>query len=97
MDKSTLMFHNSLFSKLYILLMRPLLPLEHQNVKYDMSRIVTSVSILRSLKEEAVDAAKKGQFPGVSDFSSMVELALDHLLHQGNSPERVASVEVEQD
>jgi len=61
-----------------------------------MSRIVTSVSILRRLKEEAVDAAKKGRFPGASDFSSMVELALDRLLHQEPIPEREVPVEVEQ-
>jgi len=47
-----------------------------------MTRIVTSVSILKSLKDEALCAAKEGKFPGISDFSSIVELALHELLHK---------------
>ncbi|TFH12628.1 hypothetical protein E4H04_13125 [Candidatus Bathyarchaeota archaeon] len=59
-----------------------------------MSRIVTSISVLKSLKEEAVDAAVKGQYPGTSNFSAMVELALDKMLHQGTTPYETVEPEV---
>ncbi len=51
-----------------------------------MSRVVTSISVLKSLKEEALDAAGKGKFPGASNFSAVVEVALDKLLHPETSP-----------
>ncbi len=47
-------------------------------------RIITSISILKELRDEALKAAREGRFPGISDFSSIVEYALDRLLH----PER---------
>jgi len=46
-----------------------------------MARIVTSISVLKELKEEALNEARAGKYPGISDFSSMVEYALDRLLH----------------
>jgi len=61
-----------------------------------MSRMITSVSILKSLAEEADEAATNGKFPGVSNRSAMIELALDRLLHPENYPiEKVIPVEVE--
>jgi len=46
-----------------------------------LGRFVRSISILKSLHSEAVDVAKSGKYPGISDFSSIVEFALDRLLH----------------
>lgn len=50
-----------------------------------MSRVVTSISVLESLKLEAQDAAKTGKYPGASNFSAIVELALNRLLHPENT------------
>lgn len=46
-----------------------------------MARIVTSISILKELKQESLEVARSGKYPGISDFSSIVEYALDKLLH----------------
>lgn len=46
-----------------------------------MGRFVTSISILKDLRDEALEAAKSGKYPGISDFSSIVEFALEKLLH----------------
>ncbi len=46
-----------------------------------MSKVVTTISIRRDLKDEGIKAAKEGRFAGISDFSSLIELALDKLLH----------------
>lgn len=56
-----------------------------------MSRVITSISIRRDLKEEGTEVAKSGRYAGISDFSSLIELALDRLLH----PERYPLVEAE--
>ena len=47
-----------------------------------MSRIITTITVLEKLKTEALEAAKQGQYPGANSFSSMVEIALDQLLHK---------------
>jgi len=58
-----------------------------------MSRVVTSISVLKDLKQEALDAARNGEYPGASNFSAMVELALDKLLHPEEHP--IENVELE--
>jgi len=70
----------------------------YRNVKTNMSRTVTTISILESVKLEATKAAKEGKYPGTSTFSGLVEVALNRLLHPENypiehvSPEEVAEV-----
>jgi hypothetical protein len=49
-----------------------------------MSRIITSISILKHLAQEATEAASTGRFPGVSHRSAVIEFALDRLLHPEN-------------
>ena len=57
-----------------------------------MSRMVTSISILKSLVEEADKAAQTGKYPGVANRSAIIELALDRLLH----PEKYLETALEQ-
>lgn len=58
-----------------------------------MSRVVTSISVLESLKKEAIDAARNGEYPGASNFSAMVEVALNKMLHPENDPNETAESE----
>ena len=51
-----------------------------------LSRVISSISIRRDLKEEGMEVAKSGRYAGISDFSSLVELALDRLLHPEKYP-----------
>jgi len=44
-----------------------------------MERVIISVSISNDIKERAERAIKDGKL-GISDFSALVEYALDHLL-----------------
>ena len=64
-----------------------------------LSKIVTTIRISKSLKDEAFKAAGEGRFPGASNFSSVVEVALHRLLHPKTRPvedtKLEASVEVE--
>lgn len=59
-----------------------------------MSRVVTSIRILKDLKDEAHEAALKGEYPGASSFSAMVEMALDKLLHPEEYPIENMELEV---
>jgi len=59
-----------------------------------VARIVTSISILKNLKEEALEIARSGRYPGISDFSSIVEYALDRLLHPKKHIPPMIDVEV---
>ena len=62
-----------------------------------MVRIVTSISVLESLKDEALKAAKNGEYPGANSFSAIVEIALDNLLHpdKDTQPDEAENVELE--
>lgn len=40
------------------------------------------MNILDSLKKEALEAVKRGQFPGITTFGGLVEHALCRILHK---------------
>jgi metal-responsive CopG/Arc/MetJ family transcriptional regulator len=50
------------------------------------NRMITSVSLLKSLVQEADEAAKQGKYPGAASRSAIIELALDRMFH----PEKYA-------
>ena len=43
-------------------------------------REITSLSIRRDVKERAVEAVKRGIFPGIRSLSGLVEFALEEVL-----------------
>jgi len=55
-----------------------------------MEKETTTLNIRKDIKERAVEAIRKGAFPGINSLSSLVELALDKILK-----ERIAEVAAE--
>ena len=55
-----------------------------------MEKETTTLNIRKDIKERAVEAIRKGTFPGINSLSSLVELALDKILK-----ERVVEVTAE--
>jgi len=45
-----------------------------------MERVITSISIRTDIKERAEKAINEGNFAGISNFSALVEYALDYIL-----------------
>jgi len=46
------------------------------------NRIVTSISIREDLKKRAEQTVEKGEFPGVTSLSGLVEYALEKILEK---------------
>jgi len=51
-----------------------------------MEKEVTNLYIRKDIKERAIEAVKKGVFPGVNSLSNLVELALENILKEAVSP-----------
>ena len=47
-----------------------------------MEKETTTLNIRKDIKERAVEAIRKGTFPGINSLSSLVELALDRILKE---------------
>jgi len=47
-----------------------------------MEKEVTSLYIRRDIKERAIEAVKKGAFPGINSLSNLVEFALEKVLNK---------------
>jgi len=45
-----------------------------------MRKEITNLTIRKDIKEKAVNAVRKGEFPGISSLSGLVELALEKIL-----------------
>ena len=51
-----------------------------------MEKKVTNLYIRKDIKERAINAIKKGVFPGINSLSSLVEFALENILKEAASP-----------
>ena len=51
-----------------------------------MKKEITNLYIRRDIKERAVEAVRKGVFPGINSLSSLVEFALENILKEASSP-----------